>query len=127
MNKVIKRKWLKALRSGEYKQGRGRLLTCNVEGDNPKFCCLGVLTDLYIKAHKTKKWQFEQLSNTDTIKMRGVLHGQGAYLPSTVAKWAQIEVGRPRNASSVNAVLCGQNDDLKWSFKKIAAWIEKEL
>ena len=41
MNKAIKKKWLKALRSGEYEQGRGRL--CDTSGEVHKFCCLGVL------------------------------------------------------------------------------------
>ena len=40
MNKDIKQKWVKALRSGEYKQG-SRFLHYE-----DKFCCLGVLCDL---------------------------------------------------------------------------------
>lgn len=42
MNKKLKAKWVKALRSGKYKQGRGQLY-------NPKtkrYCCLGVLCRL---------------------------------------------------------------------------------
>lgn len=38
MRKEDANKWLKALRSGDYKQGNGHLKTA----DN-KFCCLGVL------------------------------------------------------------------------------------
>ncbi len=41
MNKVIKKTWLKALRSGKYKQGKGQL-----REDETHFCCLGVLGDL---------------------------------------------------------------------------------
>lgn len=37
--KKIKRKWLKALRSGEYKQARSTLYNPDTAG----FCCLGVL------------------------------------------------------------------------------------
>lgn len=40
MNKEIKQKWVEALRSGEYKQGKGTLRTNNL------FCCLGVLCDI---------------------------------------------------------------------------------
>ena len=40
MNKRIKKAWVKALRSGEYKQGNGQL--CR----NDRFCCLGVLYDI---------------------------------------------------------------------------------
>lgn len=37
MNKRLKAKWLRALRSGEYAQGNGRLK------DGKRYCCLGVL------------------------------------------------------------------------------------
>lgn len=40
MNQTIKEKWITALRSGEYKQGKDVLRS----GD--EFCCLGVLCDL---------------------------------------------------------------------------------
>lgn len=41
-DKELKRKWIEALRSGKYQQGRGSLR-------NPEtncFCCLGVLCDI---------------------------------------------------------------------------------
>jgi hypothetical protein len=47
MHPELKKKWLEALRSGEYKQGQGCLRKSTSEGD--KFCCLGVLTDIVIK------------------------------------------------------------------------------
>ncbi len=43
--------WVDALESGEYEQGIGKL-----QPEPGKFCCLGVLTDLYVKEHKTKVW-----------------------------------------------------------------------
>lgn len=46
MNPRIKLLWVEALLSGKYKQVTGKLKT--PEG----FCCLGVLTDLYIKEHQ---------------------------------------------------------------------------
>jgi hypothetical protein len=42
MNKAIKNKWVKALRSGKYKQAEGTLYN----KDKDSFCCLGVLKDL---------------------------------------------------------------------------------
>jgi len=39
MDPELKRKWIKALRSGKYKQGRGQLWR---KSDN-SYCCLGVL------------------------------------------------------------------------------------
>jgi hypothetical protein len=41
MTQAQKDQWLNALRSGEYKQGRGRL--CRPQFD--EFCCLGVAKD----------------------------------------------------------------------------------
>lgn len=42
-----RRLWVKALRSGEYKQGYGYLHY--KRGGKDKFCCLGVLCDLAVK------------------------------------------------------------------------------
>ena len=43
--KKVKRAWVRALRSSKYKQGRGQLKT-----DDGKYCCLGVLCELAVKA-----------------------------------------------------------------------------
>ena len=48
MNPEIRAQWCAALRSGEYKQGKEELLYETADG--PRYCCLGVLTDLYLKA-----------------------------------------------------------------------------
>lgn len=44
MTKELKEKWVKALRSGEYEQGRKRLK--QIHFDDISYCCLGVLCDL---------------------------------------------------------------------------------
>ena len=41
MNKQIMKRWVKALRSGKYKQGKNWL-----NAGNKKFCCLGVLCEI---------------------------------------------------------------------------------
>ena len=55
MKKNVMKKWVKALRSGKYAQCRERL--CNVDGKTGEesYCCLGVLTDLYLKERKRQK------------------------------------------------------------------------
>jgi hypothetical protein len=45
MNYLIK-KWIEALRSGQYKQGNGLL-----RSEENQFCCLGVLCDVYDPAN----------------------------------------------------------------------------
>lgn len=51
LNPEIKEKWITALESGEYPQTRSCL------NDKNGFCCLGVLTDLFIKETGRGKWQ----------------------------------------------------------------------
>lgn len=51
----IKEKWVTALESGEYQQTQRCL------SDNVGFCCLGVLTDLYIKETGQGKWLTDEL------------------------------------------------------------------
>lgn len=57
MKKAIATKWVKALRSGKYKQGRGCLL------DEGKYCCLGVLCE--VVSPESRDWYFgAQLTKT---------------------------------------------------------------
>jgi hypothetical protein len=109
MNQEIKQRWIKALRSGEYKQGYGNLYHCG------KFCCLGVLTDLYIKEHglqwerdSADLWSFE---------------GNGGTLHESVQRWAGIPNELPVIRGK-SAVVC--NDNYKFSFDEIANLIEKD-
>lgn len=52
MDKKIMKKWVKALRSGKYRKTTGQL--CKVaQNGNKSYCCLGVLTELYLKENKT--------------------------------------------------------------------------
>jgi hypothetical protein len=45
MNPKLKQKWVTALRSGDYKQGKGKLCSLANNGIE-RFCCLGVLCDV---------------------------------------------------------------------------------
>lgn len=42
--------WITALKSGEYKQGGGKL--CNFDDDPRSYCCLGVLVDVCLQKSK---------------------------------------------------------------------------
>jgi hypothetical protein len=46
VDKKLKTKWVAALRSGKYKQGRDQLKTVLEPGKPPQFCCLGVLKEI---------------------------------------------------------------------------------
>lgn len=43
MDSTLKQEWITALRSGDYKQGKGGL-----KSTTNSFCCLGVLCDLLL-------------------------------------------------------------------------------
>jgi hypothetical protein len=81
MNPRIKKMWVKALRSGAYKQGKGRLR------NNNEFCCLGVLCNLHAQAHP--KIAAKQ---TDP----GLYMGAQAFTPDAVVKWAKLPHYNPR-------------------------------
>ena len=119
MNARIKKKWLKALRSGEYVQGRSRLVNKNDE-----FCCMGVLCDLY--AHeKGDHWVIWVDGNW---ALKGDDEGDFAFLPDCVMKWAEIESGNPLvNEGKNKATLSYCNDTKRWSFNRIADLIEESL
>ena len=80
MNPKVKDAWLKALRSGDYEQGED-WLRCN-----DVFCCLGVLTDLYIKEHSLH-WDREPINRGyDTFSLDEV----ATVLPNEVIEWAGV-------------------------------------
>lgn len=115
MRKDIKAKWIKALRSGKYAQGKGQLHT----GD--KFCCLGVLCDLHAKA-TGQTWDGARYDGEDLM------------LPISVANWARLPKKYRGSASDRTDVyfsdehesLSELNDGGK-SFKEIAAVIKEKL
>lgn len=107
MNVAIKKKWLAALRGGKYKQCEGFLR----KGGG--HCCLGVLTDLYVKDTKRSRWPTSW-----------ALYGE---LPEAVAKWAGLKTADP--ACARRRLSC-HNDGQATSAKKfpqIADLIEKHL
>ncbi len=100
--KVLKRKWIAALRSGDYKQTIGTLV--EQDGNNGyKYCCLGVACKV--------AWSKPLLSD---------ILGQGT-IPARVEITPILKKGEAMDR------LIDLNDTKKWSFKKIATWIEKNL
>lgn len=80
MKPEIKKLWIDALLSGEYKQGQGYLH--QIEDDMPKFCCLGVLTDLAIKNGVSIEIGENGLVTT--------FDGASESLPESVIEWSGI-------------------------------------
>lgn len=103
MNKALAMKWVKALRSGKYKQGK----TFLKKGD--KYCCLGVLCDITGTKHDPLETSLSNLSIT------GVKSASGSFYHPYVSQ----EPGQ--TVSSLAAL----NDLFEWNFNKIADFIEK--
>lgn len=62
MDAKIRREWVEALRSGKYKQTRGRL-----RKDATHFCCLGVLCDIVAPGQWKRdlgEWKFQDRNNS---------------------------------------------------------------
>lgn len=103
MKKSIMKKWVAALRSGEFTQIQGAL-------ENPSGnCCLGVLCNLAL------------VEGICDYKC-GLFDGESAVLPKSVQKWSGIT-----SASAIFGAnsLTHQNDSADKSFLQIANIIEK--
>ena len=96
MNEGIKALWLDALRSGEYPQGTALLRKPWASGNGKdKYCCLGVLCDLYIKSEENSAdpqgpigWE---VHNPLAVILAYKVGGREAYLPLFVMDWAGLE------------------------------------
>jgi hypothetical protein len=113
MKPEIKAKWVKALRSGKYKQSRYGLKV------GRGFCCLGVLCDLHAKE---TKGEWETRYGTPIY-----LEHEGS-LPPAVQRWAGFRTDSPCVAKGELACLNDGNMGYEpHSFKQIADLIEKHL
>lgn len=77
----VKTAWLAALRSGEYEQTTGSLISGGITGcSNPRYCCMGVLCELSAVARiewntlglppmNVAEWALENPSNTWAIEL----------------------------------------------------------
>lgn len=109
INEKLKKKWVDALRSGKYEQGRGEL-----RSTDDTYCCLGVLCDVIDPAN----WQ--RVYN----EKRSVYHyyyGSALVsLPTSLSDEISLSF-TDRNT------LMSMNDSGVKTFSEIADWIETNL
>ena len=91
MNPKVKNIWVKALQSGEYKQTVG-ILCKEVQGER-KYCCLGVLTDLFTKEFPGKLEETKLRNGNIQYSDGAGFHS--AFLPAVVVEWAELELQSP--------------------------------
>ena len=93
MKKAIADKWVRALNSDKYLQAEGRL--CKNGYKNDSFCCLGVLTDLYIqdkhKSTKNGKHTYGWETQTEFNKRIYAFEGETENLADKVQRWAGMK------------------------------------
>lgn len=131
MKQNIMKKWVKALRSGKFKQGTGTLKQYNRKGQ-VKYCCLGVLCELYNQDMKKKKKKtlpetIEDNKSCFTDWNKNTMFGNKSFdLPKEVMKWSGIETsdGQLWYVLGDLSSLSSLNDAGK-KFKTIANIIEK--
>lgn len=132
MNTEIKKKWLSALRSGEYLQSKGTLK--NEDG----YCCLGVLCDLYAKEHDDVNWEHRTFEDSQCDKF--YFDGNSEYLSLSVIEWAGLKSHDPsiqieyENVNDNGTTFTdyyeqplSELNDEGVSFMKIADYIEDKL
>jgi hypothetical protein len=107
VNPQIKKAWLNALRSGQYKQGQ-MYLRRRAHGAKDRYCCLGVLCDLV----EPDKWD----ARGGTIVNHGI---HGGYPGSTVLRTSGL--------SADDALHLGSLNDTGKRFDEIASYIEANL
>jgi len=120
----IKKLWVDALRSGEYKQGSGQLYDKTPEGE--RYCCLGVLCRLAQQAGLEFSVDYlDPELNHD-------------YFGPDVAEWAGLDTDRLGDCNPVidyedseegeqELHLSELNDDVGLTFSEIADIIEEQL
>lgn len=110
MKEEIKNKWVEALRSGKYLQGKEALRNYN------SFCCLGVLCDLY----DNTKWAEQE---GDCIPYGTEQWAQDDHLSNKVKAWADMR-SHDGELPVPDQTLAEMNDGGA-NFEEIADTIEK--
>ena len=124
MNQDIKQRWIDALRSGQYQQG----IDCLRDAQD-RFCCLGVLCDLYVKDNDEPGSEacWERVPDGDDF--RYCLHNMVGVLPEEVKRWAEMDKANPyvRRPDHPLTSLAALNDTGRVTFDDIATVIEEQL
>ena len=123
----FKVKWLAALRSGEYQQARGALLT-EVPGSPAAFCCLGVACNL-IDSTRWQSWEDQFMDYAEDEPVGPVDLGWGDLDSGNTADLPFIDVGPAQELARLNDGPLGQPNAISrpYSFAEIADWIEENL
>ena len=114
-------KWVDALRSGKYNQGRDELLA--YESEVPMFCPLGVACDVYRIETGDGIWQQVEGWSTRRTFVDNTGERRVGFLPDSVTAWLGLDNNSGGNCfRSIPAL----NDHEGLSFEDIANFIESQ-
>lgn len=119
MNREIRDRWIAALRSGKYQQGKYSLRR------DERYCCLGVLCELAVQDGIIERYDPLNDHVYDFGDENGSSNGA---LPPTVVRWAGLHDSIPlvRFAGNEHG-LASLNDSIGLNFNQIAQIIEQQL
>jgi hypothetical protein len=141
MKKEVAKKWIQALRSGKYKQGKGFLKHYNNKNE-PRYCCLGVLCELYnntMKKNHKKTLEVKTCDDDDSLKhgyvrFSGKDGSSATTLPASVKNWSGInsvtgtfKYNTNNRWEDINTECLSDMNDDGITFKAIANAIEKNM
>lgn len=114
MNKEFVQKWIDALRSGKYIQGRGSL---RIKKDDlfpkPRYCCLGVACEIHPDVKLVNRGTYKIISQNENFTTK-------------IPDGSNIEEDLGLNYSLTKNLMC-MNDIQNFSFKEIADFIEENI
>ena len=126
MKPEVKAKWIAALRSGKYKQGKKFL---NKEGT--RFCCLGVLCDLAfqdgVKMTVRQGVEFGLRSGYTLLTHIVTYGGHNDLPPRQVSIWSGIDLRDAKVRIGSETANLATHNDRGIRFETIAKAIEEQL
>lgn len=137
MKTEVKKLFVEALLSEEYPQTSSRLLRLDDNGNKVGYCCIGVLSDLAVKAGVAEWREFHKdlgyglgygiVSKDAPDDVDPETHA----LPECVAEWAGLEVNGMQDIifgpNPQQDTLIALNDQRGYNFKQIAKVVEDKL
>ena len=115
MNERIKFLWVEALESGDYIQAKSAL------HEDGRYCCLGVLCELYIQEHSDCEWKPSHTPGAMSFM------NQTAILPNKVWTWAELDGCNPGVIINDELFPLANHNDCGASFPEIAKVIREQL
>ena len=128
MKKSDVKKWVKALRSGEYEQGEANLCKEDEISGDYDYCCLGVACDVLVEGDwiQHKEWSVWSIDPHEEFVMPATddKHGWGQ---TETTSFPSLKILKKMGLDVAYAQELAELNDKGWSFDRIANKIEQDL